>query len=146
MRCLAGPPALRPPRESCQQAIPRCHHVRAPHMLHTKYRGEKLTMEQQQDVSTWLASRDPGFIPNFISSQAEVAPFPGSYFSTEAISISPHTWWQGAAVCGIDPAFADLIQRLTTPPTSIQRVGLNTFSFIHNKSFYSLTLTEVLWF
>ena len=29
-----------------KQAIPRCHHARAPHMMHPKYRGEKLTMEQ----------------------------------------------------------------------------------------------------
>ena len=69
-----------PPRESYQQAIPRCHHARATHMLHPKYRGEKLTMEQQQDVSTWLASRDPGFITSFISFQAKAAPFPRSYF------------------------------------------------------------------
>ena len=123
-----------PPRESCQQAIPRCRHARAPHMLHPKYRGEKLTMEQQQDVSTWLASRDPGFITSFTSFQAKAAPFPRSYFSAEAISISPHTWWQGAAVCGVDPAFADLIQRLTSPTSSasIERV-FSTFSFIHNK-------------
>ena len=115
-----------PPRESCQQAIPRCHHARAPHMLHPKYRGEKLTMEQQQDVSTWLASRDPGFITSFTSFQAKAAPFPSSYFSVEAISISPHTWWQGTAVCGVDPAFDDLLQRLTTSPASsasIERVG-----------------------
>ena len=126
-----------PPRESCQQAIRRCHHARAPHMLHPKYRGEKLTMEQQQDVSTWLASRDPGFITSFTSFQAKAAPFPRSYFSTEGISISPHTWWQGATVCGVDTAFADLIQRLTTSPAfsaSIEMVGFSTFSFIHNKS------------
>ena len=120
-----------PPRESCQQAIPRCHHARAPHMLHPKYRGEKLTMEQQQDVSTWLASRDPGFITSFISFQAMAAPFPRSYFSVEAISISPHTWWEGAAGCGVDPAFADLVQRLTTSPASsasIERVGYSVHS------------------
>ena len=88
---LLSEPALRR-KESCQQTIPRCHHARAPHMLHPKYRGEKLTMEQQQDVSTWLASRDPGFITSFISFQAKAAPFPRSYFSAEGISISPHTW------------------------------------------------------
>ena len=125
-----------PPRESCQQAIPRCRHARAPHMLHPKYRGEKLTMEQQQDVSTWLASRDPGFITSFISFQAKAAPFPSRYFSAETISISPHTWWQGAAVCGVDPAFADLLQYLTSPASSasIERIGFSIFSFIH-KSF-----------
>ena len=47
--------------------------------LHPKYRGEKLTIEQQQDVSTWPWLHQP---------------FPGSYFSAEAINISPHTWWQ----------------------------------------------------
>ena len=33
--------------------------------VESKYRGEKLTIEQQQDVSTWLASHDPGFITSF---------------------------------------------------------------------------------
>ena len=122
------------PKRKLSTSDSKMPHARAPHMLHPKYRGEKLTMEQQQDVSTWLASRDPGFITNFISFQAKVAPFPSSYFSAEAISISPHTWWQGAAVCGVDPAFADLIQRLTSPASSasIERV-FSTFSFIHNK-------------
>ena len=39
-------------------------------------------------------------------------------------------------VCGVDPAFEDLVQRLTTSPASsasIERVGFSTFSFIHNK-------------
>ena len=101
-------------------------------MLHPKYRG-RLRMEQQQDVSTWLANCDPGFITSFISFQAKAAPFPHSYFSTEVISISPRTWWQGAAVCGVDPVFADLVQRLTTSPASSapnERV-FSTFSFIH---------------
>ena len=92
-------------------------------------------MEQQQDVNTWLANRDPGFITSFISFQVKAAPFPGSYFSAEAIGISPHSWWQGAAVCGVDPAFADLAQRLTTSPASsasIERVS-SKVSFIHNK-------------
>ena len=70
----------------------------------------------EQDVSTWLANCDPGFITSFISFQAKAAPFPGSYFSAEVISISPHTQWKGAAVCGVGPALA-----------SIKRV----FSFIH---------------
>ena len=145
MYAMPGWASCTPPqRESCQQAIPRSHHTQAPHMLHPKYRGEKLTMEQQQDVSTWLASRDPGFITSFISFQAKAAPFPRSYFSTEGISISPHTWWQGAAVCGVDPAFADLVQRLTTSPASsasIERVGFSTFSFIH-KSFLLMNIDE----
>ena len=131
-----------PPRESCQQAIPRCHHARATHMLHPKYRGEKLTMEQQQDVSTGLASRDPGFITSFISFQATAAPFPSSYFSVEAISISPHTWWQVAAVCGVDPAFDDLVQRLTTSPASsatIERVGCS----VHSVSY--TTISGIGW-
>ncbi|KAK2151635.1 hypothetical protein LSH36_356g03041 [Paralvinella palmiformis] len=59
------------------------------YMLHLKYRGEKLTMEQ--DVSTWLANCDPSF-------QAKAAPFPGSYFSAEVISISPHTQWKANLV------------------------------------------------
>ena len=141
MRCLAGwASCTPPPRESCQQAIPRCHHARAPHILHPKYRGEKLTMEQQQDVSTWLASHDPGFITSFISFQAKAAPFPRSYFSTEGISFSPHTWWQDAAVCGVDPAFADLVQRLTTSPASsasIDRVGCSVHSVSYTtRAFY----------
>ena len=119
------------PRESGQQAIPRCHHTRAPLMLH---RG-RLTIEQQEDVTTRLASCDPGFITSFTSSQAKAAPFPGSYFSTEAISISPLTWGQGAAVSGVDPAFADLVQRLTTSPASSASIEMvfSTFRFIHNK-------------
>ena len=105
------------------------------YMLHTTYREEKLTTEQQQDVSTWLANRDPGFITSFICFQAKAAPFPGSYFSIEAISISPHTCLPGAAVCAVDPAFADLAQRLTTSTASsasIERL-FNTFCFIHSK-------------
>ncbi|KAK2167105.1 hypothetical protein LSH36_32g17037 [Paralvinella palmiformis] len=88
----------------------------------------KLTMEQQQDVSTWLTNSDPGFI----SFEAKAAPFPDSYFSAEVINISPHTWWQGAAGCGVDPAFADQAQTLTvtTSLVSIERV-LSTFSFVH---------------
>ncbi|KAK2156092.1 hypothetical protein LSH36_222g04004 [Paralvinella palmiformis] len=62
--------------------------------------------------------------------QAKAAPFPDSYFSAEAISISPHTWWQGTAVYGVDPAFADLAQR----PTSSASIEFCTqFSFVHNK-------------
>jgi len=47
------------------------------------------------------------------------------HISAKVISISPHTWFRGAAVCGVDPAFADLPQRLTTSPASsasIERV------------------------
>jgi len=73
-----------------------------------------MTVEQQQDVSAWLANRDSGFITSFISFQAKAARLTDSYFSAEAISIFQHTWWQGAAVCGVEPAFADL----TTSPTS----------------------------
>jgi len=83
----------------------------------------------------WLDNCDPVLITGFISFQAKAAPFPGSYFSAETINISSHTWWQGAAVCSVDPAFADLAQRLTTLPSSsasIERV-FSTFSFIHNK-------------
>ena len=92
-------------------------------------------MEQQQDVTTQLANCDPGFITTLISFQAKAAPFPGSSFSTEAINISLHIWWQGAAVCGVDPVFADPAQRLTTSPASLastERV-FSTFSFIYNK-------------
>lgn len=75
---LLSEPALRPHEKVVnkrfQDAI-TLEHLTA-YMLHPKYRGEKLTMEQQQDVSTWLANRDPGFITSFISFQAKVAPFP----------------------------------------------------------------------
>ena len=136
MRCLAGPPALRP-----QQKVVNKQFQDATTLEHLTC-GEKLTMEQQQDVSTWLASRDPGFITSFTSFQAKAAPFPGSYFSVEAISISPHTWWQGAAVCGVDPAFDDLLQRLTTSPASsasIERVGCS----VHSVSY--TTISGIGW-
>lgn len=75
---LLSEPALRPHEKVVnkrfQDAI-TLEHLTA-YMLHPKYRGEKLTMEQQQDVSTWLANRDPGFITSFIGFQAKVAPFP----------------------------------------------------------------------
>ena len=48
-------------------------HITA-YMLHPKYRAEKLTVEQQQDVSTWLANRDPGFITSFIQCTCFIIP------------------------------------------------------------------------
>ena len=101
------------------------------YMLHPQYRGEKLTDEQRQDVSVWL---NPSFIATFISFQAKAAPFPGTYFSEEATSISPNTWWQGVVACGVDPSFTDLARLMSSPASSasIERV-FSTFSLIHNK-------------
>ena len=91
---LLSEPALHPygkvVKKRFQDAI-TLEHLTA-YMLHPKYTGERLTMEQQQYVSTRPINRDLDFITSFISFQAKAAPFSGSYFSREAISISPHTW------------------------------------------------------
>ncbi|KAK2139837.1 hypothetical protein LSH36_1591g00009 [Paralvinella palmiformis] len=123
------------------------------YILHSKYIGEKMTMEQQQDLSTWLANHDPGFITSFISFQA--CSLPRQLLLCRS---DQHLLTQLVArcyICGVDPPFADLAQRLTTSPASsasIEKV-FSTFSFVHNnirnrlcsKKQASLLLMHVAW-
>jgi hypothetical protein len=44
--------------------------------LHPRYKGEKLSAEQNDSVNSWLVSCDPAHIATLISLQAQTAPFP----------------------------------------------------------------------
>jgi len=90
-------------RKQCSFTPPQ-----SPHSLHVAPEVQRADTGNGARATCEHMACEPGFITSFISFQAKAASFSCSYFSAEVISISPHTWWQGSAVCGIDPAFADL--------------------------------------
>lgn len=116
-----------------KQAITTEHLVA--YKLHPKYRGEKLTADQQEEVNNYLIQKDASFIESVISFQAKAAPFPPSFFTDNAINTVPITWWKAVGSSGVNSDFVKFTCQLLSAPASsasIERVFSN-YSYIFNK-------------
>jgi len=135
---LLSEPVLAPYRETVQkrfkQAILPCHFVA--HMMHPKYLGDGLTMDQVETAKMWLVGRDPTFLPAAIAFQAEADPFPESFFRPAARQMKPVTWWKGIRSSAALPAgFIDLmvtLQSACCSSASLERV-FSSFGLVHTK-------------
>lgn len=109
---LLEEPTLAPHRAKVQkrfdQAIQPCHLVA--YMLHPKYAGKHMTMDQVVTAKVWLTDRDERYLGAAISFQAEADPFPHSFFKPAAKTMSAVTWWKGASASAQLPeGFVDLV-------------------------------------
>lgn len=103
--------------------------------LHPSYKGAKLSPDQLNVVTEWISSRGVEHLTTFISYQATASPFPRSFFTHQAQSLPPLTWWKATAAFGVPSSFISLASLLLgTPPSSasIERI-FSSFGAIHTK-------------
>ena len=132
---LLDEPALKCHEEHVQhrfkQAIQPCHLTA--YMLHPKYQGQKLNVEQQEIVNEWLLAKNPDYLCAAVSFKTKSVPFPPSYF--KITHLHPVTWWKGLRTAQLPENFSNTMVQLHSAcasSASIERV-FSSFSYIHSK-------------
>ena len=65
------------------------------YMLHPKYKGTKLSEEQQEEPRNWITARDPELLPFVICFSEDDDHYPRSFFAPQVISkLDPVSWWK----------------------------------------------------
>ena len=73
-------------------AILPCH--MAAYMMHPKYNGQDMDLEDAEKARAWLAEINPDFVASSILFQTQALPYPKSYFlPSVAENTKPHIWW-----------------------------------------------------
>ena len=65
----------------------------AAYMLHPKYCGQGMDIQDVETAKNWLMELNPDFLLAVISFQAEADPYPKSFFQPKARTMMPSTWW-----------------------------------------------------
>ena len=116
-----------------KEAITPAHF--AAHLLHPIYQGRGQSPEHKESAKSWLASRDPTFVPLAMAFQAKAKPFDlPSFFTKEATEgVDVIAWWTALnASAELPPKFFALMKQLhgaSASSASMERVfstfGLN---------------------
>lgn len=106
------------------------------HLMNPKYKGEKLSQDQEESAREYLQALNPKYLQYTIQFKSEDAPFPKTFFSEDITNtISPALWWKNLSKTGMDAEFLQLMEHLQGCPASsasLERIFSN-FSFIQNK-------------
>ena len=126
--CLLAEPVLQPHKDAMMkrfnQAITPYH--RTAYMLHPKYDGLQMTLDQVEMAKCWLMEKSDEYVAVAASFQAEAAPYPPSFFSPACRLMHPAIWWKAVGNSANFPeGFVDLMITLkpaTTSSAAIERV------------------------
>jgi hypothetical protein len=109
------------------------------YMLHPKYKGAKLSEEQQEQARQWIADRHPALLPFVISFLPEDELYPRSFFAPQVISkLDPVSWWKSlkkvTKTLKIQELGNIMTHLLSCPASSalVERV-FSSFGIVHTK-------------
>ncbi len=72
------------------KATQPCHIVA--YMLHPKYNGEGMDIEDAEIARAWLADINPEFVAAAITFQAQAPHYPQTFFGPKVLDMKPHIW------------------------------------------------------
>ena len=149
MQKLMSEPSLASDRETVRKrrdkAILPCH--MAAYMLHPKYCGQGMDIQDVETAKNWLMELNPDFLIAALSFQAEADPYPKSFFQPKARTMMPSTWWTAVGnSCKqlLPDGFVELMVTLhvaTASSASLERI-FSSFGLVITKLRNKLGLTR----
>jgi hypothetical protein len=109
------------------------------YMLHPKYKGSKLSAEQQEEARNWIIGRKPELLPFVIGFHDDGELYPRSFFAPQVVAkLDPVGWWKSmkrATKVQDIQELADVMTHLLSCPASsasVERV-FSSFGLVHTK-------------
>jgi len=109
------------------------------YMLHPKYRGSKLSQQQQELARNWITHRRPELLPFVICFSEDSEFYPSSFFAQQVVSkLDPANWWRNLKRSTKIPEIqelADIMAHILSCPSSsasVERI-FSSFGLVHTK-------------